>query len=176
MVLPDVNVLVYAHREDTAHHAGCRNWLEKVINGHESYGLAELVLSGFVRVATHAKVFIRPSTLSDALAFTEQLRGRANCVPVAPGLRHWDIFRALCSEARARGNLVPTLTWPHWRSSRAASGSPRIGISAGSRVCAGDIRFSSTVRAARTRPRSTRAKAFAFDNSKPYAEATAHKS
>ena len=106
MVLPDVNVLVYAHREDTAHHAGCRNWLEKVINGHESYGLSELVLSGFVRVATHAKVFIRPSTLSDALAFTEQLRGRANCVPVAPGLRHWDIFRALCSEARARGNLV----------------------------------------------------------------------
>jgi len=35
------------------------------------------------------------------------LRGLANCVPVAPGLRHWEIFRALCSEARARGNLVP---------------------------------------------------------------------
>ena len=107
MVLPDVNVLVYAHREDTAHHAGCRNWVEKVINGHESYGLSELVLSGFVRVATHAKVFTKPSTLSEALAFTEQLRGRANCVPVAPGLRHWEIFRALCLGAEAKGNLVP---------------------------------------------------------------------
>jgi len=38
MVLPDVNVLVYAHREDTAHHAGCREWVEKVINGEASYG------------------------------------------------------------------------------------------------------------------------------------------
>ncbi len=107
MVLPDVNVLVYAHREDTADHAGYRNWVENVINGDESYGLSELVLSGFVRVATHPKVFIKPSTLADALAFTEQLRSRSNCVRVAPGLRHWGIFRALCAAAGARGNLVP---------------------------------------------------------------------
>jgi len=107
MVLPDVNVLVYAHREDSAHHAGCRGWVEKVINGDEAYGLSELVLSGFVRVATHPKVFAKPSTLSDAFAFIEQLRGQPNCVPVAPGPRHWGIFRALCAAAGARGNLVP---------------------------------------------------------------------
>lgn len=107
MVLPDVNVLVYAHREDTAHHAACRTWIEGVINGNESFGLSELVLSGFVRVATHPKVFTKPSSLADALEFTEQLRGRPNCVPVAPGRRHWEIFRALCVEAGVKGNLVP---------------------------------------------------------------------
>ena len=107
MVLPDVNVLVYANREDTAHHATCRGWLEGVINGNESYGLSELVLSGFLRVTTHPKVFTRPSSLADALEFTEQLRGRPNCVPVAPGRRHWDIFRELCVAAGAKGNLVP---------------------------------------------------------------------
>ena len=107
MVLPDVNVLVYAHREDSAHHAACRPWLEAVINGNESYALSELVLSGFVRVATHPKVFTKPSSLADALEFTEQLLGRPNCVPVAPGHRHWEIFRSLCVEAGAKGNLVP---------------------------------------------------------------------
>lgn len=107
MVLPDVNVLVYAHREDAAHHAVCRAWLEGVVNGNESYGLSELVLSGFVRVATHPKVFTRPSSLAEALEFTEQLRGRPNCVAVAPGRRHWDIFRELCVAAGAKGNLVP---------------------------------------------------------------------
>jgi uncharacterized protein len=107
MVLPDVNVLVYAHREDALHHAACRGWLEGVVNGDESYGLSELVLSGFVRVATHPKVFTRPSSLADALEFIEQLRGRPNCVPVTPGRRHWDIFRALCVAAGAKGNLVP---------------------------------------------------------------------
>jgi uncharacterized protein len=107
VVLPDVNVLVYAHREDAAHHAACREWLEGVINGNESYGLSELVLSGFVRVVTHPKVFTRPSSLAEALEFTEQLRSRPNCVPVTPGRRHWDIFRALCVAAAAKGNLVP---------------------------------------------------------------------
>ncbi|MGQ0651941.1 MAG: type II toxin-antitoxin system VapC family toxin [Betaproteobacteria bacterium] len=107
MVLPDVNVLVYAHREDTSHHAGCLAWLEAVVNGNEAYGLSELVLSGFVRVVTHPKVFARPSALADALEFSAQLRSRPNCVPVAPGERHWEIFAALCAESGVKGNLVP---------------------------------------------------------------------
>lgn len=107
MVLPDVNVLVYAHREDTALHAACRAWLEQVINGDEAFGLSDLVLGGFVRVATHPKVFAKPSPLADALEFTEQLRSRPNCVPVAAGSRHWEIFRTLCAQAGAKGNLVP---------------------------------------------------------------------
>ena len=31
MLLPDVNVLVYAHRKDAANHAAYRNWLEGVV-------------------------------------------------------------------------------------------------------------------------------------------------
>ncbi len=107
MVLPDVNVLVYAHREDVPQHAGCLEWLEKVINGDEAFGLSESVLSGFVRVVTHPKVFTKPSPLADAFAFCEQLRNRPNCIPVSPGPRHWGIFRTLCEEAGAKGNLVP---------------------------------------------------------------------
>lgn len=107
MVLADVNVLVYAHREDSAHHAACRMWLEEVINGAESFGVSEWVLSSFIRVVTHPKVFTKPSSLADALEFTQQLRSRPNGVPVAPGRRHWDIFSELCVEAGAKGNLVP---------------------------------------------------------------------
>lgn len=107
MVLPDVNVLVYAHRQDAAHHAVCRAWLEDTINGAEAFGVSELVLSGFVRVVTHPKVFTQPSALADALEFCEQLRGRPNGVPVAPGQRHWGIFQSLCVDAGAKGNLVP---------------------------------------------------------------------
>ena len=106
-MLPDVNVLVYAHREDSPHHAGCRDWLEELVNGDASYGLSELVLSSVVRVVTHPKVFNKPSPLADAIAFVEQLRERPNCVPVTPGRRHWDIFRNLCIDAGVKVNLVP---------------------------------------------------------------------
>jgi toxin-antitoxin system PIN domain toxin len=107
VILPDVNVLVYAHREDTANHAAYRSWLEGIVNGDEAYGVSGLVLSGFVRVVTHAKVFNKPSPVAAALAFADQLREPSNSVPVDPGPRHWGIFRRLCVEAGAKGNLVP---------------------------------------------------------------------
>ncbi len=107
MILPDVNVLVYAHREESAHHSACRGWLETVINGDTSYGISDLVLSGFMRVVTHPKVFKQPSPLSDAIAFAAQLRDQPNCVRIETGPRHWEIFARLCTESEVKGNLVP---------------------------------------------------------------------
>lgn len=107
MFLPDVNVLVYAHREDSPHHAVCGKWLEDVVNGDAAYGSSDLVLSGFIRVVTHPKVFAKPSALADALTFAEQLRTSANCVAIVPGPRHWSIFHSLGIAAGVKGNLVP---------------------------------------------------------------------
>lgn len=106
MLLMDVNVLVYAHRTDAHDHARYREWLEAVMNGDDGYAVAELVLSGFVRVATHPRIFQQPSPLHSALAFADEVRGRPNCVVVGPGERHWDIFTRLCQESSAKGNLV----------------------------------------------------------------------
>jgi toxin-antitoxin system PIN domain toxin len=107
VLLPDVNVLVYAHREDAAGHTAYREWLERVVNGDEAYGISDLVLSGFVRVVTHPKVFRNPSRVADTFAFAEQVRSQPNCVRIEPGTRHWQLFDRLCSESDARGNLVP---------------------------------------------------------------------
>ena len=107
MLLFDVNVLVYAHREDAENHIAYREWLETVINADAAFAISELVLSGFVRVVTHPKVFVKPSPVGDALAFAGQLRDQPNCVLLQPGPRHWDIFRRLCLESGVKGNLVP---------------------------------------------------------------------
>jgi toxin-antitoxin system PIN domain toxin len=107
VVLPDVNVLVYAHRQDTEHHLACRRWLKATSNAEERYGVSELVLSGFVRVVTHPKVFAKPSTLAQALDFAEQVRAQPNAMLIEPGERHWSILRRLCTEAKVKGNLVP---------------------------------------------------------------------
>lgn len=72
-----------------------------------AFGIAELVLSGFLRVVTHPRVFRDPSPLDTALAFAEALRGHSNCILVAPGRQHWEIFARLCRTASARGNLIP---------------------------------------------------------------------
>jgi len=107
VILPDVNVLVYAHRKDAHRHSAYRGWLEQAIGGPPPFGLSDLVLSGFIRIVTHPRIFADPSPLPEALAFTAALRDRENRVTVAPGPRHWDIFRDLCERASTRGNLVP---------------------------------------------------------------------
>jgi toxin-antitoxin system PIN domain toxin len=107
MVLPDVNVLVYAHRGETPGHDRYARWLTGVAESDAAFGLADVVLSGFVRIVTHPRIFDPPTPLEDALAFVEGLRGRPNCVPVAPGPRHWELFTSLCRRVGAKGNVVP---------------------------------------------------------------------
>ena len=107
MRLLDVNILVYAHREDAPRHAEFRTWLQDLLAGDEPIALTSHVLSGFVRVVTHRRVFDPPTPLPAALEFAAVLRNHPTCVPIEPGARHWEIFADLCQEANARGNLIP---------------------------------------------------------------------
>jgi len=99
-------VLVYAFHEGTPDHKRYREWLEAAVISDEPLGLSELVLSEFVRVATHPRIFSPPAPVADALAFVAALRAQPNAVIVMPGERHWGIFDRLCRDAGARGNLV----------------------------------------------------------------------
>ena len=107
MRLFDVNVLVNAYREDAAHHEPCRAIVEDALASPAAFGVSSLVLSGFLRVVTHRRVFRTPSSLVDAIEFLDVLAGAPQAVPITPGPRHWDIFTGLCLGARATGNLVP---------------------------------------------------------------------
>jgi hypothetical protein len=55
---------------------------------------------------THPRIFAAPSPLSKALGFAEAVRESDAFLSVEPGQRHWTIFRRLCEEAGAKGNLV----------------------------------------------------------------------
>jgi toxin-antitoxin system PIN domain toxin len=107
MRLVDVNVLVYAFRSDAPRHGPYRAWIEALLGSDEAYGVSEHVLAGFLRVATHPRVFHPPAPLEAALQFAAAFRDRPNAMSVAPGGRHWDIFTRLCRDAGAHGNLVP---------------------------------------------------------------------
>lgn len=107
MRLVDVNVLVYAFREDAPGHADYRAWLDALVASDEAYAVADQVLAGFLRVVTHPRVFHPPTPLEPALGFVQAFRTRPNAVRIAPEARHWDIFVRLCRDTDARGNLVP---------------------------------------------------------------------
>ncbi|MDF0665981.1 MAG: type II toxin-antitoxin system VapC family toxin [Nitrospira sp.] len=106
MILPDVNVLVYAHRQDSTRHSDYRDWLNQILRSDAAFGISDLVLSGFLRVVTHPRIFGDPTPLAIAMEFVASVRDHPNAVTLAPGERHWDIFQRLCREVNAKGNLV----------------------------------------------------------------------
>lgn len=107
MILPDVNILVQAFRQDTASHVICRNWLEGVVNGEARFGMSPQVLSSVVRITTHPRIFGQPSDLKEVLHFCTVLLDQPHSVIIHPHSQHWEIFKRLCFVADARGNLAP---------------------------------------------------------------------
>lgn len=107
MILFDVNVVVYAFRADAEDHSKYRAWLDAIVNGDEAFGVVDLVMSGFLRVVTHPRVFSPPTPMAEALRFVQIVRSRPNAVVVSPGERHWEIFARLCTGSAVKGNLVP---------------------------------------------------------------------
>jgi len=107
MLLPDLSVLIGAHRADSPLHPGCRDWLRSVYAGDEAFALCAPVLIGLVRILTHRRVFTPPDTHDEAFAFVGSLLSHPNAVLLNPGRDHVRLFEELCrGAADARGDLV----------------------------------------------------------------------
>lgn len=107
MLLPDVNVLIYAHRADsTADHEAYAAWLTALATGRSPFALSSIGLAGVVRIATNGRIFERPSTLDEVFDFIGELTSRPTARLIHPGPHHLEIFEDLCRRARATGKLV----------------------------------------------------------------------
>lgn len=106
MQMPDVNVLVYAHRAESDGHARYAEWLRNLATGSEPFALSEQVMQGFVRIVTNPRIFDPPSTVGDALRFLHELIERPRCTVLRAGAGNWTIFEQLCRKEGIRGKLV----------------------------------------------------------------------
>ena len=106
MILPDVNVLIYAFRQDAPEHAVSNSWLTEVVASDARFGISRLALAALVRITTNPRSYSEPSTLAEAFTFCDYLLGQPNCQVVEPGERHWGIFKRLCTDTDTRGPRV----------------------------------------------------------------------
>jgi uncharacterized protein len=106
VILPDVNMLIYAFRRDVPQHSISNAWLNQVVADGAPFGISPLALAAVARVTTDQRIYRTPSTLNDVFAFTAYLLGQPHCQVVEPGQRHWSIFKQLCIETDTRGPMV----------------------------------------------------------------------
>lgn len=108
MILPDVNVLVYAFRRESAHHEAYSRWLSALVSGSDELALTESTLVSVVRIVTNPRIYADPAPTAAALAFTGVVRRarRARWLPVTESA--WEVFGSIAAgDTGVRGNLVP---------------------------------------------------------------------
>jgi toxin-antitoxin system PIN domain toxin len=104
MQLPDVNVLIYAHREDAPEHERYAGWLQALTTSDEPFALSDVILSGFLRIVSNQRIFEPATPMDTALAFCESLVAWPRASLITPSRRHWELFTGLCREIK--GPLV----------------------------------------------------------------------
>lgn len=107
MLFVDVNVLIYAHRPESPDHDRYREWLEVARRADEPLGLADAVLTGFLRIVTNHRIFREPTPPGAALKYVQQLQASPAAIRAVPTDRVWDIFADLAVTVDAKANAIP---------------------------------------------------------------------
>lgn len=106
MIIPDVNVLLYAEIDAYPEHEAARSWWEQTLNGADAVGLASVSVFGFLRIATNRRVFSAPLGIEDALRRARAWLERPTVTFLVPGPRHVEIAFGLLRRLGTGANLT----------------------------------------------------------------------
>ncbi len=104
MIIPDINVLLYAINKDAPMHDQSRRWLNGVFNGSIPVGLPWIVILGFIRIITNTKIFKSPISMDLAVGIVSDWLSLENVEIINPGVRFWLIYRELLKTSAMNSN------------------------------------------------------------------------
>ena len=106
MIIPDVNLLIYAHNCNAPDHDRAKAWFLDLMEGEKLMGLPWFVICGFVRIATHPKVLEEPVPVAQAVRITRSWLARKNVRIIEPGSRFSEFFFTGLDTLGTAGNLT----------------------------------------------------------------------
>lgn len=108
MIIPDVNIMVYAYRADSPRNHVYGQWLASAVVGRDVVGLTDITASGFLRIVTSRQVFGDPSPVSSAVQFVSRLLEAPQVRWVGESRSSWRQFSRIAEEdGGVVGNRVP---------------------------------------------------------------------
>ena len=92
MIIPDVNILVYAYNQDAPHHEVARQWWEDTLSATDSVGLTWVTCLGYLRLTTNRRVLLYPWSPAEAIDHIRSWLARPQVQLLQAGPRHLDIL------------------------------------------------------------------------------------
>ena len=105
MILPDVNLLLYAYDKSSEFHADASVWLESALETQQVY-FSWHTLTGFLRIITNPRSSKFPLALEVAIKIVDSWLDMDNSHLVSLEKKNWPLFSKLLQDAQASGNLV----------------------------------------------------------------------
>lgn len=104
LILPDINLLVYAYQDSLPKHAAAAAWLKTSLNGPASLAFCWPTLWGFVRIITNKSLWPQPADTGSAIATVHRWLTHPNAILLEPGPRHLLIYEQLLRQTGITGS------------------------------------------------------------------------
>lgn len=105
MIVPDANLLIYAHDEASPAHGKARQWWESALSGAEPIGIPWVVVLAVTRLLTHPSICANPLSPAQVRAIVEHWVSFAHVRIIHLSENALSRFFDLLEEAGTGGNL-----------------------------------------------------------------------
>jgi toxin-antitoxin system PIN domain toxin len=106
MVAVDTNLLVYAHRADSAWHELADRTVAALAEGGASWAIPWPCLYEFYAIVTHPKIYKPPTPVADALIQIDRWLESPTLVLLHEGDGFWETLRPLVDHSMVQGGAV----------------------------------------------------------------------
>ena len=106
MILPDVNLILYAYDSNGPFHRESAEWWSRCLNGSEAVGLAPVVIFAFVRLSTSPRIYVEPLSLKACAGTVRSWMAAPATTLLEHDAGDIDVAFSLLESAGAGGNLT----------------------------------------------------------------------
>jgi uncharacterized protein len=106
MILPDINLLLYAHDSRGANYPAASAWWQRCLDGPEPVGLAWVVILGFIRISTNPRVYAEPQSPAAACSTIAEWLTLPHYHLVDPAQGHFTRLHQNLKHLGVAGNLT----------------------------------------------------------------------
>ena len=106
MIIPDINLIVYAHNEESPFHLRAKSWWEPLVNGEETVAVPWMVAIGFLRLMTNPRVSDHPLEVNRAVGIVRRWFAYPAVQPIEPGPQHLRHLSDLLTQVNVGAKLV----------------------------------------------------------------------
>ena len=103
MIAVDTNILVYAHRAESAFHDAAYAGIKGLAEGGKPWGIPVACLHEFLSIATNPKIFKPASSYEQALTQIDAWLASPTAKVLHSSGQHWSVLSALARQGKLQG-------------------------------------------------------------------------